>query len=93
MTYSCSRAALRAAQFCEQRVGVLQVGGVEALCEPVVDFGQQAARLVAPVGIAEQACEAYRRAQLQRFSAHCLRERDRIAKVGLGEFGPSQLNP
>ena len=30
-------------QFLEQRLGVLQVGGVEALGEPVVDFGEHRA--------------------------------------------------
>jgi hypothetical protein len=34
-------------QFVEQRVGVLQVGGVEAFGEPVVDLGEHRARLVA----------------------------------------------
>ncbi len=31
------------AQFVEQRLGVLQVGGVEALGDPVVDFGERRA--------------------------------------------------
>jgi hypothetical protein len=35
------------AEFVEQRVGVLQVGDVEALGEPVVDFGEHRARLIA----------------------------------------------
>ena len=34
-------------QLVEQRLGVLQVGGVEALGEPVVDFGEHRARFVA----------------------------------------------
>ena len=32
------------AQFVEQRPGVLQVGGVEALSEPVIDFRKRCAR-------------------------------------------------
>ena len=35
------------AQFVEQRLGVFQVGGLEALGEPVVDVGENRARLVA----------------------------------------------
>jgi len=34
-------------QLVEQGLGVLQVGGVETLGEPVVDVGQHRARLVA----------------------------------------------
>jgi hypothetical protein len=36
-----------ASQFVEQRLGVFQVGGVEAFGEPVVDFDENRARLVA----------------------------------------------
>src|SRR5215472_779002 len=35
-----------------QRFGVLQVGGVELLREPVVDFSEHRARLVAAIGVA-----------------------------------------
>jgi hypothetical protein len=48
-----------AIQFVEQRLGVLQVGGVEALGEPVVDFGEHRERLVAAAGVAEQPGEAH----------------------------------
>ena len=34
------------AQLMEQRLGVLQIGGVEALGEPAVDLGKDCARLV-----------------------------------------------
>jgi len=40
------------AQLLEQRLGVLQVGGVELLREPVVDFSEHRARLVAAIGVA-----------------------------------------
>ena len=56
-----------ASQFIEQRLGVLQVGGVEALGEPAVDFGEHRARLVAAALRREQPRETRRRAQFQRF--------------------------
>jgi len=34
-------------QFVKQRLGILQVGGIEALGEPAVDFREYRARLVA----------------------------------------------
>ena len=49
-------------QFVEQRLGFLQVGGVEALGEPVVDFGEHRARFVADVLSFEGSCEIGRRA-------------------------------
>ena len=42
------------AQLVEQRFRVLQVGGGEALGEPVVDVGQHRARLVAAISVAQQ---------------------------------------
>jgi hypothetical protein len=54
-------------QFLQQRLGVLQISGVEALGEPVVDFGEHAARLVAAILLREQARrEARRDTQLLR---------------------------
>ena len=46
------------------RLGVLQVSGVEALSEPVVDFCEDRMRLVASIGVAQQSREAGRRMQL-----------------------------
>jgi len=40
-------------QFLQQRLGLLEVGGVEAFGEPVVDFGQRGVRLVAAIGITQ----------------------------------------
>src|SRR5215469_12582970 len=51
-------------QLVEQRLGVLQVRSVEALGEPVVDCGKHRARLVAAIGITQQARKAHRSAQL-----------------------------
>jgi hypothetical protein len=42
------------AQLIEERLGVLQVGGVEALGEPVIDVGEHRARLVAMTLLREQ---------------------------------------
>ena len=43
---------LSVAQLVEQRFGVLQVWGVEALGEPVVDLGEHRGSLVAAISIA-----------------------------------------
>ena len=51
------------AHLIEQRLRVLQVGGVEALGEPVVDIGEHRARLVAAVSVAQQARERGSRGQ------------------------------
>jgi len=56
-----------AAQLIEQRPGVLQISRVETLGEPVVDLGQRRARLVTPIGVAQQSREAGRHAQLPGF--------------------------
>ena len=48
-------------QLVEQRFGVFQVGSVETLGEPIVDFGEYPTRFVAAVGIAQQASEPRRR--------------------------------
>src|ERR1022692_3125553 len=45
-------------QLVEQRLGVLEIGSVEALGEPVVDVCEHRARLVATIGVAHQSCEA-----------------------------------
>jgi hypothetical protein len=52
-----------AAQFVEQRLGVFQIGGVEALGEPVVDLGEHRAGLVATTSEIEQPSEAGGRTQ------------------------------
>ena len=40
-------------EFVEQRPGVLQIGGVEALSERSIDAGEHVARLIAPAGLVE----------------------------------------
>ncbi len=62
-------ASHRSAQLLEQRLGVLEVGGVEALGEPVVDRREEVVGLVHVALIAPQAGEAGRSAQLQDFAS------------------------
>src|SRR5690348_18140291 len=50
-------------QFVEQRLGVFEIGGVETLGEPVIDFREHHTRLVATPLLREQPREAHRRAQ------------------------------
>ena len=45
-------------QLIDQDLCVLQIGGIEAFGEPVVDFGEHRARLIAAIGVAQQSCEA-----------------------------------
>ena len=45
----------------EQSLGVLQIGGIEAFGEPVVDVGEHHARLIATALRGEQAAQAYHR--------------------------------
>src|SRR5215472_9136335 len=68
-------------QFVEQRFCVLQVGGVEALGEPVVDLGEHRARFAAAFGIAQQPCKAHSRTQLQPLCRLASRDFDGLAKT------------
>src|SRR5271155_4828991 len=85
LTGETTRAAIgtapSAAQLVEQRLGVLQVGGVEAFGEPVVDVGEHRARLVALALLREQPREARRSAQFECFRADLPCDRDRLAKI------------
>src|ERR1700730_14845717 len=63
-------------QVIEQRLCVLQVGGVEAFGEPAVDVGEHSARLIAITLLAEQPCEADSRARFQRFPTLAARDFD-----------------
>jgi hypothetical protein len=66
---------LLAAQFVEQCVSLFEIGSIEPLGEPVVDFGEHRARLVAAAFSREQPGETHRRAQLPCFCAHAAGER------------------
>jgi hypothetical protein len=48
-------------KFLEQSLGVLQVGGVEALGEPVVDLGEHRPRFLTAIGVSQQSRETDRR--------------------------------
>src|ERR1700677_1098460 len=60
----------------EQRLGVLQVWGVEALSEPAVNFAEHRVGLVATALFCKQARETHRRTQLKRFCALPARDFD-----------------
>jgi hypothetical protein len=74
-------------------LGVLQIGGVEALGEPVVDVGEHRARPITAALLVEHAGEAYRCAQFPRLRLHLLCECDRIAEVGMGQFSLAKIEP
>src|SRR6516162_390218 len=67
----------------QQRFGVLQVGGVEALGEPVVDLPEHRARLVAFALTRQEPRKSSRGAEFERFSAEPLRDLDRSLRTTL----------
>src|SRR5690349_16309818 len=71
-------------QFIKQCLGVLQVGAVEPLGEPAVDFAEHSACFVAAVLQCEQASETDRGAQLPGFGALPARDFDRMSKTIFG---------
>src|ERR1700687_4345492 len=77
------------AEFFEERLGVLQIGGVEAFGEPAVDYREHRARLVAPAVLDVKARETDGRAKLPRFRTMLPRMLDCSAEtlLGLGSFG------
>ena len=52
------------AELVEQRLGVFEIGGIEAFGEPAVDGREQLARLAPPALFSPQPRQARRRAQL-----------------------------
>src|SRR5262249_3504489 len=64
-------------------LGVLQVGGVEALGKPVVDFGEHRARLVAPIGVAHEPREARRGAEFERLRTLLARNQNSLLEATL----------
>jgi hypothetical protein len=62
-THGSLGAGVLAGQFVEECFGILQVGGVEAFSEPVVDVGEHRARFGALILHREQPRETDRRAQ------------------------------
>src|SRR5215831_10960059 len=61
-------------QFFQQRLGVLEVGGVETLSEPAVDVGEHGARLVAMALLSHQPREAGGRTQFKRLCVEIPRD-------------------
>src|SRR5215472_2472748 len=57
------------AQLIEQRLGLLEIGSVEAFGEPVVDFGEHRTRFIPLPLLRQQAREAHGGAQLPCFGA------------------------
>ena len=88
-----SRSACSVSQFVEQRLGVLQIRGVEALGEPVVDVREYRACFGATAAVAKQSRETDRRAQLPSLGLYVLCERNRLAEVGLGQCGLAKSEP
>src|SRR6202158_2510269 len=80
-------------QFVEQRLGVLQVGGVEAFSEPAVDLGEHRARFVATAAPREQSRQTHRCAQFPSLRTHLLRECDGFAEVSSCQFELTSLEP
>src|SRR5215469_16612650 len=78
----CRSAFLRS-KFFVQRLGVLKVGGVEALCEPAVDLGEHPVRLVAFSLLREQPRETGRRAQFEESGRLAPGDVDSGAKTAL----------
>src|SRR5712691_11564106 len=76
----------RNAEFIEQRFSLFEVTQFEAFGEPTVDLCKHRARLIAAIGVAEQAREAHRRAQLPPFGLLRPGNFERGAKAILG-FG------
>jgi hypothetical protein len=74
----------RSGQFDEQRLGVLQVSGVEALGEPTIYGGEQIAGLAPLALLGPQPGETGRRAQLPRFRALRPGDVESLAEPGLG---------
>ena len=73
-------------QFGEERLGVFQIGGVEALGKPAIERGEQRVRFAAAALFTPQPGEAGGCAQFQRFRLLGLGDADRIAaamRVGL----------
>jgi len=68
-------------QLIEQRLGTLQIRGVEALGEPVVDLGEHGTRLVATALCSEQLGETLRGTKFLPFSTPTARNFDRPFKT------------
>jgi hypothetical protein len=62
-TYSPFRGNRRLSELVEQRLGLFEIGGIEAFGKPAEDWGEQCHRLLRPAPLSPQAGEADRTAQ------------------------------
>src|SRR5208283_2786554 len=74
------------AQFLEQRLGFLEVCGVEALGEPAIDVVEHRAGLVTTTLLRNQPCEARASTKFKSSRAHALGKQDRLAEIS-GRLG------
>jgi hypothetical protein len=81
-----SRKSSLGAELFEQGLGVLQVGGVEALGEPVIDEGEHRAGFVATAPTIEQSHKTGRRAKFEGFGGLFARNFNRPLKTLLCFF-------
>ena len=72
-SYSSLRGNGRLGQLVEQRLGLFEVGGVEAFGKPGVDWGEQGDRLLLPALLSAQAGEAHGTARNSQDFALCRR--------------------
>src|SRR5215469_4458030 len=68
-------------QFMEQRLGVLQVGGIEALGEPFIDGSEKILSSCALPPLSQHSCETHRRPQLPGLCSLLTRKRDRLVEI------------
>src|SRR6516162_3915637 len=79
-------------QLLEQGLGVLQIGGIEALGEPAIDGREQFMRLGPPALFAPQPSEARRGAQLIGCCLLPARDTQRLFEGGLRLFDPVETD-
>src|SRR5437667_1419976 len=87
------RALGRSTEVIEQGPGFLEVRGVEALGEPVVNLGEPSARLAAMTLLSEQPSEAGRCTKFPCLRTHAASQRDRVAEIGFGLLQIRLLKP
>src|SRR5262245_63075825 len=82
--YSPLRGNRRLTQFVEQRLGLFEVGGVQAFGEPGVDRGEQGESLLRPALLPAQTGETHRTAQFPGLRVLSARDLDGLLQGGLG---------
>src|SRR6516225_1389374 len=82
--YSSLRGNRRLSQFVEQRLGLFEVGGIEAFGKPAEDWGEQGSRLLRPALLPAQAGETHRAAQFPGLRVLPARDIDALLDGRLG---------